>query len=277
MTNENSQYSTLYVQRKDHKVYEDINKGPPVRPLCDVSDSYGHKLSYFISKILKEISHNEPTLCDSTEDMLAAIREVNYSGKVTSNSVIGSLDVKALYPSLELDFTIDVVCNEFYAPNVTIQKVDYEELGLYLSLNRDGEYLKRVGLRDYCPRRKNRVGAPPKITGSGINVKKEERFKPWEKSKEKPEAETQRIMMKEALKIVLTMIMMNHVYNFNNELRRQKEGRAIGMDITGEIAKIFMSWWDKQLLKRLRELGINPFLYKRYIDDINKHRHAVNR
>ena len=41
------------------------------------------------------------------------------------------------------------------------------------------------------------------------------------------------------------------------------------MEITGEIAKTFMAWWDKQLLQRLNDLNINPFLYKRYVDDIS--------
>ena len=41
------------------------------------------------------------------------------------------------------------------------------------------------------------------------------------------------------------------------------------MDITGEIAKIFITWWDKQLLLRLNKLNITPFLHKRYVDDIS--------
>ena len=30
-----------------------------------------------------------------------------------------------------------------------------------------------------------------------------------------------------------------------------------------------MSWWDKQLINRLEEVGIEVMLYKRYVDDIN--------
>ena len=70
-------------------------KGPPVRPLCDVSDSYGHKLSYFISNILREVTDKERTVCDSTEDMLASIQQANNSGRVQEDTVVGSLDVKA--------------------------------------------------------------------------------------------------------------------------------------------------------------------------------------
>ena len=127
----------------------------------------------------------------------------------------------------------------------------------------------------YCPRRKNRQGALPSITGSGININKGERFKPWIRPTRKPGKEAQKVMTREGLKIVLTVIMKNHVYNFNGELRKQKEGGAIGIGITGEIAKIFMTWWDKQLLLRLNELNINPFLYKRYVDDISIGVHAI--
>ena len=164
---------------------------------------------------------------------------------------------------------------EFYNSNVKIKGVAYLELGLYLSLNRKEDYLKRVGIDEYC--RRNRQGAPPKITGSGVNVNKGIRFKAWNTPIKEPDETTQRMMMKESLKVVLTVIMKNHIYNFNNEVRKQKEGGAIGMDLTGNIANIFMSWWDKELLKKLNELGIKPFLYKRYVDDINLGVEAVNR
>ena len=179
------------------------------------------------------------------------------------------MDVKALYPSLELDFTIEIVCQEFYKSNVKIQNVDYLELGLYLRLNRKEDYLKVLGIDEYCPTRKSKQGAPPKITGSGIKVNTERRFKSWNAPRKEPDEDIQRIMLREGLKIVLAVIMKNHTYNFNNEIRKQKEGGAIGIDLTGNIANIFMSWWDKELLQKLNKIGINPFLYKRYVDDIN--------
>ena len=75
-------------------------------------------------------------------------------------------------------------------------------------------------------------------------------------------------MITEAIKIVLEVLMKNHIYEFREELRKQKEGGAIGIDLTGELAKIYMTWWDKELIKKLREIGIDPILYKRYVDDI---------
>ena len=47
-------------------------------------------------------------------------------------------------------------------------------------------------------------------------------------------------MITEAIKIVLYVLMKNHIYEFKEELRKQKEGGAIGIDLTGELAKIYI-------------------------------------
>ena len=86
----------------------------------------------FISNILKEVTDKEKTVCDSSEDMLASIQQANSSGRVRDDTVIGSLDVKALYPSLDLDHTIETAAEEFRRSDVKIEGIDNEELGLYL-------------------------------------------------------------------------------------------------------------------------------------------------
>ena len=73
------------------------------------------------------------------------------------------------------------------------------------------------------------------------------RFKAWNTPLKEPDENIQRIMVKESLKVALAIIMKNHVYNFNNEMRKQNA------------------------------LGIKPFLYKRYVDDINLGVEATNR
>ena len=66
----------------------------------------------------------------------------------------------------------------FYESAVRISGVDYEELGLYISLNRTVEEIEGIGLRTVCPtRRSNR--RPPEITASGIKSEKAKRFEPW--------------------------------------------------------------------------------------------------
>ena len=260
---------TLYTYRKDHKNFTDKEKGPPVRPLCDVSDSYGHKLSHFLCSILKEVDDEQETICDSTEHMIAAIQKANNEYGNNKKLVIGSMDVKALYPSLDIDFTTDIVCEEFFNSEVKIENVDYAEVGLYLRLNRDEKYLKDCNIEDLCPKRIHKNGAKPKITGNGITVDKDKRWKLWNAPTREPNETEKRQMLKESLKIALEMIMKNHTYKFEDVIRKQKEGGAIGIDLTGEMARIFMCWWDRQILDKLAKIGVKVLLYKRYVDDIN--------
>ena len=268
MLSHNSGYSKLYFLRKDHKPYTDEIIGPPSRPVCDVNDTASYRLSYLVCLILREVTSQSVTECISTEDMQASIDEINEYDEINGDTVIGSMDVKSLYPSLDIQLVIDVVGEEFDRSDIKIEGVEYDEVGLYISLNKNSEYIDRVNLSEYCPKRKRRR-RKPMMTGSGSAKNKEKRFEPWLPAEKKPNIFVAKIMIKEALKIVLHLIMDNHMYHFNNVLRKQVKGGAIGLDLTEVIARIFMSWWDRELLKRLTNLGCKIHLYKRYVDDIN--------
>ena len=129
-----------------------------------------------ISMILREMIDEEVTVCENTEDMLASFRNINEVGGVPLNTMILSTDVKALYPSLDIDFTTDVVCEMYRESQVRVEGLDYEELGLYLSLNLTEAEQIQKGIRDYCATRKTIRGRKPNITGCGSEVKKEDRF-----------------------------------------------------------------------------------------------------
>ena len=72
-------------------------------------------------------------------------------------------------------------------------------------------------------------------------------------------------MFREALRIGLEVVMKNHVYRFDSCIRKQKSGGPIGLELTGNIAQVFMIWWDRVLKLRLHNLGIVVYMYKRYI------------
>ena len=62
-----------------------------------------------MSMILKRIEDNESSICMSTEEMMAEIKRVNDEG-CDGNVIIESADVKTLYPSLDIDFTVGKIC-----------------------------------------------------------------------------------------------------------------------------------------------------------------------
>ena len=280
MKSKNNDPSCLYSLRKDHKKsvirleqQEDgtalnYDEGPPVRPVCDVSDGVSHKLSYLLSNIIDETCNGE-TVCNSTEEMLSSIEECNRRG-IEEEDVIGSADVKSLYPRIPVDDAIDIVVQEFDESNLKVEGIDYQELGLYLALTYDREALERVGIGDTCPTRANTgSGRKPEITGNGIIVNKRRRFEPWIRARQEPDEE-QKKKFKEALRTALKTVMKNHTYEFAQTIRKQEEGGPIGLDLTGTIAKIFMKWWDRQLITRMDAVGMTKKMYERYIDDIDK-------
>lgn len=70
------------------------------------------------------------------------------------------------------------------------------------------------------------------------------------------------------MKIVLLIIKQNHLYLFDNQIKLQSEGGPIGLKLTWVLAQLFMVWWDRQMVKKLEENGMESRVYKRYMDDI---------
>ena len=113
-----------------------------------------------------------------------------------------------------------------------------------------------MGLHEVCPKRIAKRGPRPKITGCGTEESKEKRHKPWIfPNVSTIDETTRRRMLVEAMRIVLKTLLETHTYDFAGEIRRQKEGGAIGMELTGVVAQIFMVWWDKQFRNRLQEVN----------------------
>ena len=90
--------------RKDHKevMEEDLNKGPEMRPVCGAEDCATKRVSYILSKILSQLIPGNETHCNSTEELIGIFKRVN-EGEVEPDWVLGSLDIKSLYPSLNIE------------------------------------------------------------------------------------------------------------------------------------------------------------------------------
>ena len=157
----------------------------------------------------------------NTEEMMAEIARVNAEG-LSDKVIVGSTDVKALYPSLDIEFTIQVVCEVVDSSGVTIDGMNYEEMGLYISLNRTTDEIQALGLDAVCPVRARRRGARPTITASGSAAKKEDRFHPWLPANSIPSRRQQRLMFIEALRIGLKVVMNNHTYMFDGRTRKEE-------------------------------------------------------
>ena len=62
-------------------------------------------------------------------------------------------------------------------------------------------------------------------------------------------------------------VLKNHIFRFNDEVKKQANGGAIGVKAAGDIATLFMAWWDKAFLEKVNEILKGMNLYLRYVDD----------
>ena len=98
--------------------------------------------------------------------------------------------------------------------------------------------------------------------------RKEKERENWEKPKSQPNSETLRKLFGLAIKTMILACMQNHLYQFKGIKRLQKEGGPTGLDLTGELADLFMLWWDLKFVQKLKDLKIGVDLYGRFKDDI---------
>ena len=263
----NNDIPPQYGLRKDHKVYDDELKGPPLRPVCGAVIASNYRLSYFLSKILRPYIKLAEEICDSTDDMLSRINETNKNEDL-KNCIIGSFDVDALYPSIDVDFAIEKCLELILTSDITFKGIDFAEVGLYLSLTVMKEELEKENLLDFCPTR-SIAGRPPTITSSGKHHNYEKRWNNWTTPLRKATTDTNRKLLIKAFEVALKLVMNNHIFTFNNELFKQIHGGAIGVSIAGDVANLFMVWWDRELKAHLTRAKIILLLYSRYVDDGN--------
>ena len=63
--------------------------------------------------------------------------------------------------------------------------------------------------------------------------------------------------------------MSNHVYSFDGKVYKQTSGGAIGLRLTGVVARICMDRWAKELTRLLEENKVKVYLLIKYVDDVN--------
>ena len=63
-------------------------------------------------------------------------------------------------------------------------------------------------------------------------------------------------------------VLQNHYFTLGGKIYKQSDGGSIGLDMTVELAAIYMLMWDLAYLTKLKNMGIKISLYSRYVDDI---------
>ena len=113
--------------------------------------------------ILRPLVKQAEETCESTEDLLRKTKECNESENLT-RSILGSMDAKALYPSIDVDFAVDKCIELINESAMEFVNIDTGELGLFLMMTNDKEELKAKDLLKYYPTRITKRGRAPKLS-----------------------------------------------------------------------------------------------------------------
>ena len=71
------------------------------------------------------------------------------------------------------------------------------------------------------------------------------------------------------IEIGIRKIMENHYYKFGGKNYRQTKGGAIGLHITGSLARICMDNWATLMKMKMEDNLIKWYLMEKYVDDVN--------
>ena len=270
----------LYGLPKDHKAIppDEEQLGPPLRPVCGATESANGALSEILTEILTVVGEKvdeEEFSCLSNEELMAAFTEVNQ--KNMKDPVVFSMDVKSMYPNLNVEKVAEISASEFLKSGLKIE-LDRKELGLYLAIIYQGrrrEELTILGLDAVVPRRRHPRARTVLIsTDEVLNRKDGEMESKFLLPERQPtEAETQ-LMFSLALKEMVKVCMESHTYSIGTDCKLQSDGGSIGLKLSGAVGKVYMGHWCKSFKEKLRIattdlIDFAIHLYKYYVDDHN--------
>jgi hypothetical protein len=89
----------FYCTFKVHKEHE-LNKAPPVRPICSGCGSAFENVSKFVNHHIKEMSTQHPTYLEDTPDFLRYLETINEKGLLPQEALLATFDVIGLFTNI---------------------------------------------------------------------------------------------------------------------------------------------------------------------------------
>ena len=231
-----------------------------------------------INPSVEEADKERRTEVHSTEELCAEIKGANEKiqregvqrgpFQQKGSLVVGSKDVEAHYPNIDVEIAADELKQEIEHSRLEIE-VDTAEVALYIASTTTPEEIEREGLTHVVHKRRHKNGPRPGLTSKAImgGPATRQQDNAWIPPSRDPSREEKMRMVGCAVKHATKLVMQNHFYSFDNQIRRQNKGGAIGNKLTERLGKILMKRHSRQYLKLLQEVGLKNELFETYVDD----------
>ena len=269
-----NQVPSLNQTVKDHK------KELKTRALChaQAGQSPNGPLAALVGELLdpflREIDQYDRTEVKSTEELCHEVGKVNkrvaVDGprrgpfQVDGKLIVGGKDAVAFYPNIDIETAAEEAKMEIMNSEVEIKGIDTENVALFLACSMTQEQIDLEGLSNVVHTRKHKKGARPGLTCKAITggPKTRDSDNCWNPPARKPGSRQIKKMIGCLVKAAIKLVMQNHYYSFNNEIRKQRKGGAIGNTLTEKLGKLLLKRFDKKYKSLLRKLKIEIELYE---------------
>ena len=235
-------------------------------------------LCEILNPFVEEADKDRKTELKSTEELCSQIKIMNENILVNGmkrgpfqkdgSLVVGSKDVKAHYPEIDIDVASDEVKKEIEQSDLDIN-VDTNEVALFLACSMSVKQIKEEGLTQLVHTRRFKKGTRPGLTCKAIMGGPATRMEDesWVPPARKPGRRQKMKMVGVMIKYAIRLVMENHFYSFDNAIRKQRKGGAIGSKLTERLGKMLMKRHNKRYTKLLSKLKVKNELNEGYVDD----------
>ena len=191
---------------------------------------------------------------------------------------VGSLDVSALYPSLEHEESAEAVYRMVLASKTEMKGIDWCATQVFLASNLSIDQVKKKGLVGLVPGRLKRRGNRPGNTTTELSAKRpdpysEDPAEPLSKwahtDPSKLSRSQKRHLIARACQVAVLNIFAHHQYQFEGKTYRHSSGAPIGLRLTSIVARIVMDEWMQMFLVRMDDAGMILLALAKYVDDLN--------
>ena len=272
----------LVMTQKDHKAMGEDGI-PATRPICEATQTITQRLSDTLTDILQSVysCDQETTEAISTEDFLSKIEKFNSqirNGEVEAEKLtIGSLDVSALYPSINTKHASRIVRDRVIEADLKFEGINYKSALIYLKLTMKGGEVVNSKLQGILPRRLSNRGSAPTVKSYGEDVRRERWW--WPTPLEELTEDHKKTILGCVVQQMTLAVFENHYYEWNGQVRKQSKGGPIGLRATQPVSRIVMDFWAKalkEICEKTQALQVlNPVAYEalvmkiliKYVDD----------
>ena len=256
---------------------------PQSRPVVSAAMGMSSRTGDLISDILEPmVSTCLPRQEDlSTEEVVSQLEDA--AKEIRENklrdTMVSSLDVRALYPSLDVEASSEGVAKFVRESKIEIEGIDWREVQVYLASSLDPHVQKREKIKHLLPARMWSKGNKPgpktgelrqrvQDTKNPVSRPKVSKWVPTDPDRDLSETD-KRLLFSIVLKVATREVFRHHVYMFAGVPRRQARGGPIGLRLTSVIARIIMDQWMLGFLFAVTNAGLKVLAAAKYVDDVN--------